>query len=310
MYISKKELLSITGISYGQLYRWKRERLIPEEWFIKQSSFTGQETFFPRDLILNRIKAIQELKDRYSLEELAKLLSPQVGERDYPTEELKYIEDIDNELISIFEMVLNSNSFSYIEVIVMVILSRLKIEYDLSSKQIEDILNGLKTNICSLKTTEYIFGLYKILSDFYTIIYQEQVNLYLDERIELVKKIRMDDISNDLKIKYKDYFDVGTIDIKQNTKNDNDENSNKPNYDNQKNNNDCDRNNNDYDKQNNTYDKQNNAYDNQNTGYSKQNNDNDKQGYRKSKQNNEYEYNKQNNGDDIVLKINNWEVRL
>ena len=36
MLISKKDLLAETGISYGQLYRWKREQLIPEEWFIKQ----------------------------------------------------------------------------------------------------------------------------------------------------------------------------------------------------------------------------------------------------------------------------------
>ena len=44
--ISKRELLENTGISYGQLYRWKREGLIPEEWFIKRASFTGQECFF------------------------------------------------------------------------------------------------------------------------------------------------------------------------------------------------------------------------------------------------------------------------
>lgn len=44
--ISKKELLDETGISYGQLYRWKRKQLIPEEWFIRKSTFTGQETFF------------------------------------------------------------------------------------------------------------------------------------------------------------------------------------------------------------------------------------------------------------------------
>ena len=50
--ISKKQLLSKTGISYGQLYRWKRERLIPEEWFMKQSSYTGQETFFPKRNVL------------------------------------------------------------------------------------------------------------------------------------------------------------------------------------------------------------------------------------------------------------------
>jgi predicted DNA-binding transcriptional regulator AlpA len=28
--ISKKEVLELTGISYGQFYRWKREGLIPE----------------------------------------------------------------------------------------------------------------------------------------------------------------------------------------------------------------------------------------------------------------------------------------
>lgn len=46
--ISKKELLPLTNISYGQLYRWKRKNLIPEDWFIKKSVSTGQETFFPK----------------------------------------------------------------------------------------------------------------------------------------------------------------------------------------------------------------------------------------------------------------------
>ena len=44
--ISKKDLLKEMNISYGQLYRWKREGLIPDEWFNKQSVSTGQETFF------------------------------------------------------------------------------------------------------------------------------------------------------------------------------------------------------------------------------------------------------------------------
>lgn len=73
--ISKKELLELTGISYGQLYRWKRKRLIPEEWFIRKSTFTGQETFFPKDLILSRIDQIINKKDDLSLDELAEKLS-------------------------------------------------------------------------------------------------------------------------------------------------------------------------------------------------------------------------------------------
>ena len=65
--ISKKDLLKEMNISYGQLYRWKREGLIPDEWFIKQSVSTGQETFFKRELIIPRIKAILDLKDQYQL---------------------------------------------------------------------------------------------------------------------------------------------------------------------------------------------------------------------------------------------------
>jgi DNA-binding transcriptional MerR regulator len=74
--ISKKELLEQTGISYGQLYRWKRKQLIPEEWFIRRATFTGQETYFPRALILPRIERIRQMKDDLSLEELAGRLSP------------------------------------------------------------------------------------------------------------------------------------------------------------------------------------------------------------------------------------------
>ncbi|MDF2718919.1 MAG: hypothetical protein K0R28_5844 [Paenibacillus sp.] len=74
--ISKKELLELTGISYGQLYRWKRKNLIPEEWFVRKSTYTGQETFFPKQSILARIDKIKNMKDDLSLDELADVFSP------------------------------------------------------------------------------------------------------------------------------------------------------------------------------------------------------------------------------------------
>jgi len=73
--ISKKELLELKGISYGTLYRWKRKRLIPDEWFIRRSTYTGQETFFPRDLILERVDSILESKEASSLDDLARTFS-------------------------------------------------------------------------------------------------------------------------------------------------------------------------------------------------------------------------------------------
>ncbi len=69
--MSKRELLDTYGISYGTLYRWRRTGLIPEDWFIRKSTPTGQETFFPRELIVERVNYIMSEKDSASLEELA-----------------------------------------------------------------------------------------------------------------------------------------------------------------------------------------------------------------------------------------------
>lgn len=69
--ITKKEVLERYGISYGALYRWKRMGLIPEDWFIKRAVSTGQETYFDRAAITERIDTIMRLKDSMSLEEIA-----------------------------------------------------------------------------------------------------------------------------------------------------------------------------------------------------------------------------------------------
>lgn len=93
--ISKKELLERTGISYGQLYRWRRKKLIPEEWFIRKSVFTGQETFFPREKILPRIENIKNMRSTHSLDEMAELFSPHPARLTLTKEEL-----IEREIVS------------------------------------------------------------------------------------------------------------------------------------------------------------------------------------------------------------------
>ena len=81
--ISKKELLTKYNISYGALYRWKRKGLIPDEWFIKKSTVTGQETFFPEKLVCERVEIIQSMKDEVLLDELANRLSGEEKKREF-----------------------------------------------------------------------------------------------------------------------------------------------------------------------------------------------------------------------------------
>ena len=87
-YITKKELLKEAGISYGQLYRWKRMGLIPESWFIKRPSATGQETVLPYKKITARIAEIQTMMKKYSLEYIVELLSGDTGKNVISFEEL------------------------------------------------------------------------------------------------------------------------------------------------------------------------------------------------------------------------------
>ena len=72
--ISKRELLEKYGISYGALYRWKRMGLIPEDWFLRRATPTGQETFFHRGQICPRVELIRA-RGEISLESLAEELN-------------------------------------------------------------------------------------------------------------------------------------------------------------------------------------------------------------------------------------------
>lgn len=111
--ISKKELLEEMKISYGQLYRWKRKKLIPEEWFIKKSVSTGQETFFPRNKIINRINKILELKDEISLDDLANQFSYNVNNIKIKRTYLTKNNIIPLNIIERFELIINVNEEIY-----------------------------------------------------------------------------------------------------------------------------------------------------------------------------------------------------
>ena len=117
--ISKKELLERYNISYGALYRWKRKGLIPDEWFIKKSTVTGQETFFPEKLVCERVELIISKKEDVLLDELAKTLSSEenknefvvlnteFGDKSFRICDIKNITVVnkDGEAVEIFEMI-------------------------------------------------------------------------------------------------------------------------------------------------------------------------------------------------------------
>ena len=193
MEISKKDLLKETGISYGQLYRWKREGLIPESWFVKRPSPTGQETYFPKERILKRIRAIQQMKDTYSLEELAKMLTPEVSNRMFTEEDLEEFSEIDIEVAALFMDVMEKDCFS--------------------QNTRTALIQSSAHAITHIHSHEWRMLLVQIQEDHYVLALQEPVAstnqdvwYWLDERMKILRSVSLQELSSQMKVKYKETF--------------------------------------------------------------------------------------------------------
>lgn len=151
--ISKKELLKEMNISYGQLYRWKREGLIPDEWFIKQSVSTGQETYFKRDLIIPRIKKILELKEEKSIEELKQFFNPNNDEKVFSIRDLVLIKEIDPIVLKYFSK--RKEEFNVMEVVMICFFSMNEKDIDYT-KYIDVDFSKIKENnlFCYITTDD------------------------------------------------------------------------------------------------------------------------------------------------------------
>lgn len=179
MEISKKDLLKTTGISYGKLYRWKREGLIPEEWFVKRSSPTGQETYFPQEKILKRIHAIQQLKDSYSLEELARILTPEVSNRLFCEEDLEHFDELDIDVAADFMDAMSKDSFVFLEVLVMIALSQAMVDSAITEEERTHAVSFLSKRMSELHSADYVLELLQAQGHLYVLLKKEGSEVYL-----------------------------------------------------------------------------------------------------------------------------------
>ena len=206
MEISKKDLLKTTGISYGQLYRWKRECLIPEEWFVKRSSPTGQETYFPQEKILKRIHAIQQLKDSYSLEELARILTPEVSNRLFCEEDLEHFDELDIDVAADFMDAMSKDSFVFLEVLVMIALSQAMVDSAITEEERTHAVSFLSKRMSELHSADYVLELLQAQGHLYILLKKEGSEVYLDDGLVEIRFIHLNELSNAIKLKYKETF--------------------------------------------------------------------------------------------------------
>jgi len=200
--ISKKELLELAKISYGQLYRWKRKNLIPEDWFIRKSTYTGQETFFPKDKMLDRIQKIKNMKGDISLDDLANMLSPNLMEMVMESENL-----INRNIVSKITLDFYTKErgkykeLNFEKILYLYILDKLfgsgKINFD----EGKTVLNLLENYYPQYKGKSCELNFLRKLGIYSCFLISKPSEIHFENGIKIVKRLNLSDLIEELKIK-------------------------------------------------------------------------------------------------------------
>lgn len=202
--ISKKELLDLMSISYGQLYRWKRKELIPEDWFIKKSSFTGQETFFPRDKVIDRIKKIKDLKDDASLDDLANLFSNKAAEIKLNYENLLSQNIVTSETLNICkELLPKIHELSFEEVLYMYVCDKFLLSGNISLDESKTLFNTLMKSYLNFNGEDFDVIFIRKMGVGFCILYSAKNKFYIEDSAKVVMNLNIGKCIEELKLKLK-----------------------------------------------------------------------------------------------------------
>lgn len=200
--ISKKELLDLTGISYGQLYRWKRKNLIPEEWFIRKSSYTGQETFFPKQQILPRIDKIIHMKEGLSLDELADVFSPTLGEVEMSAQQL-----IDRNIVSLASLELLTEAsreqslYGLEQIMMLYVLEKLLMSGDITRQEGSLLIEVMSDHYYRFRDRASELLLIRKMGVPTFMLVGAGAELYFDQGVKVVLRITLATFMEELKLK-------------------------------------------------------------------------------------------------------------
>jgi len=200
--ISKKELLKLTGISYGQLYRWKRKNLIPEEWFIKKSTFTGQETFFPKARIMDRIKKIKSMKVDVSLDDLADMFSPNLMERVLESGKLVKQNIVSKTTMDFYTQKRGEvEKFAFEKMLYLYILDKMFESGKINFEEGEMILTLLEGEYTKFKGNGGELLFLRKLGISSCCLVSSVCDIYFENSMKIIEKVNLSELIEELKIK-------------------------------------------------------------------------------------------------------------
>lgn len=205
--ISKKDVLRQTGISYGQFYRWKRMGLIPEAWFSRRSTYTGQETFLPRRKVLERIRQIQSLKDEKSLEQLAEMFSPDAAGKTYRPDDVRRMTWISSRARELLPERGDNSDLRFVDVVCLAAIQRLLDDGRLADEQVRLAASTLTARLEQLGHEGGERYLAVVAQGGSSLAMLYTGTCLFDEATQVVASVNLDELVDQVKIRLRDVLE-------------------------------------------------------------------------------------------------------
>ena len=195
-------MLEITGISYGQLYRWKRKNLIPEDWFVRRSSYTGQETFFPREKILERVDKIINMKENLSLDDLADVFTPDSSQIMMSQDEIIKRNIVTQMTLNFYnENSGNIETFDFERIIILFILDKLLSSGTINLDEGRMLLQALNDNFKNFTGKDFEIYFIRKFGVSSCFLLSLPNLIFIDNNTKIIEKFTISGIIEELKIK-------------------------------------------------------------------------------------------------------------
>lgn len=200
--ISKKDLLDEASISYGQLYRWKRKDLIPEDWFVRKSTYTGQETFFPRVKILDRINKIKQMKTDVSLDELAEMFSPNATQITLTKDELIKQNIVTESILTLYsEQISQQDTFDFEAILHLYLVNNLLQEGQIVLEEAKMILHTLQEHYSKTDQTNAKLLVVRKMGVAFVLLLGSAHDVFADNHAKVIVELQMGAVIEELKNK-------------------------------------------------------------------------------------------------------------
>lgn len=198
--ISKHDLLRAARISYGTLYRWKRMNLIPESWFIHKSTHTGQETFFPKARMLNRVERIQELKKELTSEQMKEIFSPNVKSFQIPFEDFVSLHLVTKLAVTAYTSVFpNKKELKFDDVFSIYVVDHLMRLSGIYLEDAKQVIRMLDRYLSTRKSKDFQLILMRKMGIPFTVLVKGEEEILLEDNTEIVAMANLSEFEEALK---------------------------------------------------------------------------------------------------------------